>query len=62
MSSPSNIKPSFSFMSMSRAEQKLDKYVDMDDGPMPLQQNIISMKKKLRTPSLYEAERESHVK
>ena len=58
-----SIKPSVSFISMSRDEYKQIKYYDENDGPSPLQilGNEKTIKDKTLQPTLFENERNNHM-
>jgi hypothetical protein len=64
LSSSSQIRPSYSFMGLTREEQKQDKYVDMNSGPSPMQivGNERAFKDKFGDRKVYyESEREKHL-
>ena len=53
------IKPSVSFMNLSREQSKLRHFIDLQDGPSSLQKRdgVPTMKEKSVTPLIYEKER-----
>ena len=59
----SAIKPSVSFMNLSREQMKIKHYVDLQDGPSSLQKRdgIPTIQEKSKTPLLYESERKDHM-
>ena len=58
------IKPSVSFMNLSRENTKLKHFVDLQDGPSSLQKRdgVPTLKEKCVTPLIYENERSNHLK
>ena len=64
MSNLSQIRPSYSFMGLSREEQKQDYYVDFNNGPSPMQVlgNEMAFKDKAPEKQIYyESQRQSHI-
>jgi len=58
-----SIKPSVSFMNLSREQTKINHFVDLQDGPSSLQkrEGIATLREKSTTPLLYESERQKHL-
>ena len=57
------VKPSVSFMNLSRDQAKLKHFVDLQDGPSSLQKRdqVATLKEKSQAPLFYEDERKSHL-
>ena len=57
------IKPSVSFMNLSREQSKMKHFVDLQDGPSSLQKRlgVPTMQEKTKEPILYERERNHHL-
>ena len=52
------IKPSVSFMNLSREQSKLQHFVDLQDGPSSLQKtNVPTLREKMNAPLVFETER-----
>ena len=58
-----HIKPTTSFMNLSREQCKINHFVDLQDGPSSLQkrQGVPTLKEKSSNPLIYESERKSHI-
>ena len=59
-----HIKPTTSFMNLSREQTKLKHFVDLQDGPSSLQkrEGVPTMKERSQGPLVFEAERENHIR